>query len=54
MAGKNPFSEVSLKNGKTIANYVTLHSPAGSDSKAVYASIKSNLKTWVDGAYKRE
>jgi MTH538 TIR-like domain (DUF1863). len=52
-AGANPFAEVSLKSGKKVSDYVTLHNPAGADSKAVYASIKANLKAWADGAYKR-
>jgi hypothetical protein len=51
--GANPFEKVSLKNGKKVSDYVTLHSPPGTDSRAVYASIKANLNTWVNGAYKR-
>ncbi len=52
-AGPNPFDNVSLKSGKKVSDYVQLHTPAGGDSKAVYASIQTNLKTWSDGAYKR-
>jgi hypothetical protein len=52
-AGANPFALIKLDNGKTIADYVTLHNPAGADSKAVYASIKNNLRNWVDSGYKR-
>lgn len=51
--GVNPFEKVALQSGKKVSDYVTLHNPAGADSKAVYASIKANLKTWVQGAYKR-
>ncbi len=50
--GANPFDKVSLSNGKKASDYVTVHDPSGADSKAVYASIKKNLKTWVDGGYK--
>lgn len=52
-AGADPFSRVSLKGGGTVADYVTLHRPAGSTSQQVHASIKSNLESWVAGAYKR-
>jgi hypothetical protein len=51
--GGNPFAEVGLKGGGTVGDYVPLHTPSGSDSQAVYASIKNNLTTWVDGAYTR-
>jgi hypothetical protein len=50
--GANPFAEVVLPGGGTAGDYVPLHMPSGSDSQAVYASIKQNLTTWVDGAYK--
>lgn len=53
VAGPNPFERIALKNGKKVSDYVKLHTPAGADSKAVYASIKANLKAWADGAYKR-
>ncbi len=53
-AGPNPFANVKIKDSElTLANYITLHDPAGADSNAVYASIKANLKTWADNAYKR-
>ena len=52
-AGADPFKNVPLEGGGTIADHVTLHTPAGSTSKEVYASIATNLKTWVDGAFKR-
>jgi len=51
-AGTDPFAKIPLKGGGTLANYVALHTPAGSTGKEVYASISANLKTWVDGAYK--
>ena len=52
-AGDNPFSAITLDNGGNIGQYVTLHTPAGSDSQAVYDSIKTNIVGWVNGAYKR-
>jgi hypothetical protein len=44
---------VNLKGGGTVADYVTLHNPTGSTSQQIYASINSNLSSWVDNAYKR-
>lgn len=51
--GPDPFAAIRFDRGGSLADYVTLHDPVGFDSKAVYASIKSNLKVWVDGAYRR-
>lgn len=52
--GDSPFAKIELPdNGGTLADYVPLHDPAGSDSKAVHASIVANIESWVDGAYKR-
>ncbi|TCN28164.1 TIR-like protein DUF1863 [Kribbella orskensis] len=51
--GPNPFNEVGLQGGGTVGSYVTLHDPVGSNSQAVYASIKNNIGSWVDNAYKR-
>lgn len=52
--GANPFSRVTLKNGKTVADYVQLYTPRGVRSPAVYADIQANLKIWVANAYKRD
>ena len=52
-AGGNPFEAVRLKDGSNIGQYVTLHNPSGTDSQAVYKSISDNIKSWVDGAYRR-
>lgn len=52
-AGANPFDQVGLQDGKKVGDYVPLYSPSGSNSQAVYSSIKENLTTWVDSAYKR-
>lgn len=52
-AGANPFATISTKAGDTLDNWLTLYSPSGSDSKAVYASISSNLESWINSAYAR-
>lgn len=52
-AGANPFEKVTLQGGGTVADYVTLHTPAGSVSTEVHASIKQNIEHWVANAYKR-
>lgn len=51
--GLNPFEQIRLESGRTLADYVPLHTPTGSSGSDVYASIKQNLTTWVSGAYKR-
>lgn len=51
--GANPFAAVGFKGGGSLADYITLHSPAGSNGSEVHASIAANLPTWVAGAYKR-
>jgi hypothetical protein len=52
-SGPNPFAQIQLKNGLTIANYVPIHDPAGDDSHATYSNIRANLQTWVSDAYRR-
>jgi hypothetical protein len=50
-AGVNPLSKVSFKNSqRTLADVAPLKTPAGSDSKAVYASIADNIETWIEEA----
>ena len=52
--GQNPFTQINLPSGKTIADYVTLINPNGNSSKDVYSDIKENLEKWLkDHAYKR-
>lgn len=51
--GADPFANVQLKGGGTVADYVTLHNPSGYDSKSIHADIAANLETWVDSAYRR-
>ncbi|WP_454932058.1 TIR domain-containing protein [Actinomyces oricola] len=45
--GSNPFSAISMTNGGTMADYVTLVDPSGSDSKGIYRDIQDNLENWV-------
>lgn len=52
-AGVNPFSKVSLKNGRTLDQYVTLHEPAGANSQARYAAISKNISTWISNAARK-
>lgn len=52
-AGADPFQQIRFQGGGTIGDYVTLHTPYGSTSKEIYASISANLTSWVNGAYKR-
>lgn len=51
--GENPFKAVTLKGGGSVGDYVSLHTPSGTTSKAVYADIKASLATWAKNAYKR-
>lgn len=53
LPGANPFEGVKFPSGGSLASYVPLKNPIGANSNEVYASIKANLKTWVDDAYKR-
>jgi hypothetical protein len=52
-AGANPFAQIELTNGGTLADYIPLRNPAGSTSQGVYASIADNIESWVAGAYRR-
>ena len=51
--GDDPFSKVFDTDGKPLSTYINLHHPSGTDSKAVYASIRDNFESWVNGAVKR-
>jgi MTH538 TIR-like domain (DUF1863). len=52
--GQNPFEHVSLRNGKTVADYVKLINPDGNNSKDVYRDIEENLEKWLKNyAYKQ-
>lgn len=49
--GANPFLEVGLPNGCTVAHYAPTHCPPGRNPGAVLDSMKSHLATWLAGAY---
>ena len=51
--GANPFENIPTTDGHKLSKYLTLHNPAGANSRAVYKSISDNMKTWADNAYKR-
>jgi hypothetical protein len=53
VSGGNPFAKVKLSSGGTVADHVPLFSPGGTDSTAVHANIRQNVKDWVNAAYKR-
>ena len=49
--GLNPLSKVTFPNSqRTLADVLPLKTPAGLDSKAVYASISSNIEAWIEEA----
>lgn len=51
VAGPNPFSKVTFTGTtKSLADVAPLKKPAGTDSKAVYASIANNIETWIEEA----
>lgn len=51
--GSNLFSNIKTTAGVALSSYVTLHTPTGADSQAVYQNINDNLTTWVANAYNR-
>lgn len=52
-AGADPFANVELQGGGSVADYVPVYTPSGSTSKEVHAAIAANISSWVDGAYAR-
>ncbi|CAN5176719.1 TIR domain-containing protein [soil metagenome] len=52
-AGADPFASIKLEGGSTLADYIPVYTPSGSNSQTIYSSIKTNLSTWVANAYKR-
>lgn len=52
-AGVDPMSKVTFSGtSKSLSGIAPLKSPAGADSKAVYASISSNIDGWIEEAIK--
>lgn len=48
-AGQDPLERISV-GSKKLSDIVTIKSPAGSDSKAAYASITNNIEKWIEEA----
>lgn len=48
--GANPFAQISMQGGGTLATHVKDINPAGATSTDVYNTIKSNLARWVEEA----
>lgn len=50
-AGPNPLDKIRHgKTGRFLSSIAQIYEPAGIDSKAVYASIKDNIETWIERA----
>jgi MTH538 TIR-like domain (DUF1863) len=50
-AGLNPFDYVTFnKTQKRLSTAVQLKTPAGSDSKATYATIAASIEAWIEEA----
>lgn len=51
LAGGNPFDKIGYgTTGRQLSSVVKLINPAGSDSKAVYASIANGIDGWIEDA----
>ncbi len=48
--GLDPFAQIKLQNGLTLANYVTSYNPNASDA---YNDIAQNLTSWISNAARR-
>ena len=49
--GVNPFSQITFTGtSRTLAEVAPLKVPAGTDSKAAYASIANNIEAWIEEA----
>ena len=48
--GTDPFANVRLQNGRTLAQYVAAYDPPYVNSRDVYAYIRNNLEVWVENA----
>lgn len=49
--GANPFAGITVGSTK-LGDVVPLKNPIGADSKAVYATISSNIEAWIEEAIK--
>jgi hypothetical protein len=48
--GSNPFTHVTLGDGKNLSTVVHAYNPPYSSSKDVYAYIANNIESWVEEA----
>ena len=48
--GSNPFAQISLSNGGSLADRVSAHDPTRATSRKTYDAIKVNLAQWVEEA----
>ena len=48
--GRNPFEDIKLDNGKSMADYVPIYEPPYEDSKKTYGYIQDNLADWLEEA----
>ncbi|MBX3155296.1 MAG: TIR domain-containing protein [Deltaproteobacteria bacterium] len=48
--GENPFAHFSMKDGSSLAKYVSVYDPPYADSSDTYRYIANNLATWIDTA----
>lgn len=49
--GQNPFAQISLQNGSTLAQLVPCYNPSATDA---YNDIARNLTTWIGSAARRQ
>lgn len=50
-AGANPFDAITIGGtNRRLSSIVPLVTPAGSDSRAVYASISTGIERWIEDA----
>ena len=50
-AGDNPLSKVTFTGTtRTLAEVAPIKNPSGTDSRAVYANIASNIEAWIEEA----
>ena len=50
--GRNPFSDIPMQSGGTMADYVAVIDPTKVDSTRTYDAIKRNLAGWVENVVK--
>ena len=46
--GRNPFGDIQMQGGGTMADHVSVFDPTSSDSATTYGVIKRSLAAWVE------